>query len=396
MPRRRKRTKLKLTPLAKTIVAVFILAVVGLAAFIIVSNLKEQTAVTTETASFSYRATGVIIRDEMSYFSDTDFSRIDILAKEGNAVTENQEIARIYKNGYTDDVAGALYDIQIKIYECQMRLLEGVSNPEVEELEREIANIKEQLATDSQSSLGELELGLQEKIKQRNIVLRDAVQPTEELIGLYKEEETKQKQLDGWTKRIVATKDGTISTYFDGFEQSLTLEKSDRITLREVKKVLKKSDNYSTASITKEKLMYRIVQNNRFCVAFIVDDDSLLQMYKGETYRISFAGYKPYKGKCIKRELSGKEYLFVVQIDADVGDFISMRKVPVTVSGSFSGSKVRKEAIIFENSKAYIELEGGKRVEIDVLAIYGDYAIIRESETKNKLAEGIKYLTTKK
>ena len=326
--RRRRRRRLRwdrIIPVAA--VALAVLAGVGMLVALLVKNIKTRS----NKPEFDMSATVVVIRDENDYYSEFDFGKIDYFADEGETVQKDEALAAIYKLGYTGDVAQKLYNVQQEIYEKQMSLLTGISMPEVDAVQNDIDRLLLEIRSinegDGERRVREVEPELNEALERRSSILKSMVQPTEELSELYKEEESRKKQLDSWVSRVVSAADGTFSSYHDGLEQSLCMDKLDILTPNQLKSALS-SSGYSV-TVGDDGFMYRIVNPSSFCVGALLKND-----HKGEkpevnkSYMIRFKGdEQSYSSECIKCE-EGEEYtMYLFRINEDVGKLISVRKV---------------------------------------------------------------------
>lgn len=398
---RRKRTRYRLKKGTLAVMLVLLLVIIGVFAAILITP-KEERIVETDTVSFSMRASTVIIRDETSYYSEFDFSDIRFSANEGEAVVAGQEIAVVYKLGYTEDVAQNLYDVQKQIYECQLSLLSGINKPEIDAIETEAEALTQELSSIASGNdpkrVKEIENELSEKIKKRNELLRTMVQPTEELTELYRQEAVRMTQLEEWTSRVVAAQDGRMSSYFDGYEQSMSMDKVESLTVSQVERVLEADED--SLPVT-ENIMYRVVKPGVFAIAFIMDEDDVPGIYVGEDYTVIFDGYEdtPYSGTCVKSEKTDGSVLCVIQVQGELRDFMTLRTANATVTQSFTGLRVGREAVTVQDGAFYVEISTGatttQKVKVDVLAMDEEYAIIRESENIGLLSQGKTYMIPK-
>ena len=358
---------------------------------------NKRNTVRSDRAELFISAKAVVIRDETAYYADFDFNNISIRADEGKKVSAGEELAVVYRLGYTEDVAQRLIDVQTEIYALQIKLLSGINNPDVTAAEQKIDALEKEL---SECGMGigtrreyEIEHDLSAAVKARNDLLRVVVQPTEELNTLYAEETTRKKQLDEWTSgRVVSQEDGIFSCYSDGLETSLCMDKLDRISATQISSALSGS-GYSTAN-SSENFMYRIVKDDAFCVAFITNEQSIPRVYSGENYSVTFEGFDmTYTGTCIHSELSGKKTVSVIKFNDDIGELLTRRTVRISVSAPFSGTSVLKKAIKFEDGKPYVKFitaDGTQKIYVEVLATDKKYAIIRAADGQMSI-DGLDY-----
>lgn len=351
---------------------------------------------------FSLTQNAVVIRDENAYYAEFDFTNIAFTADEGKKVSAGEELACVYNLGYTEDIAQRLYDVQEKVYNLQTKLMSGISNPEISDAEERVQLYRSELLqakkTEGSRSILDIEHDLRSAVKARNALLREVVQPTEELQALYDEEATRSRQYNEWNSgRVVSQEDGIFSCYSDGMEVSLCMDKLDRISSVQIENALK-SRGYTTAR-SSSNFMYRIVKPGKFCIGIITKKESVPRIYSGEEYTVKFNGLDmQLTGKCIKSEPSGDYFLSCIELEGDIGELLTRRTVNVTVTGLFSGNEVLIKAIHYndagETYVSFITPDGVKKINVDALATDKKYAIIRTTDSQDNI-DGLKYSSRK-
>ena len=396
--RRKRRLRVHSRPNFKGIAAV---VAVAAAVIVLIAILFPAAVHDSSRGQFTLdmTKTAVIIRDETAYYAEFDFNNIAIRADEGKTVAAGEDLGLVYKLGYTEDIARRLYEVQEKIYALQTSLMSGISNTEISDAEEKVAFYRDALAHvqdgGSELSVLEIEHSLREAVKARNNLLRDVVQPTEELTALYSEESLQARRLDEWTSgRIVSQEDGIFSCYSDGYETSLCMDKLDRISSEQI------SNAVSGKKYTTDNFMYRIVKPGHFCIGIITERNSVPRIYSGEEYSVTFNGIrKTYTGKCVRSCVSGDYYLSLIRIDDEIGELLTRRTAKVNVTANFSGNKVLTKAIHYgkEDGQTYVYFktgDGTEKIAVDALATDGKYAIIRAADSQKNI-DGLKYSTRK-
>ncbi|MBQ9950105.1 MAG: hypothetical protein IJO93_05240 [Clostridia bacterium] len=383
--------------------AIFAAVPVSVAIIILIIALvpKAQYMAESDVMPLIIETDAVIIRDEDAYYAEFDFGNISFSADEGEQVTAGQELATIYRLGYTEDVAQKLYSVQKEIYVTQTALMSGINKPEVDAAEAKIDALEHELQ-DAEGGAekrhtNDIENELKEAVTMRNSLLREMVQPNEKLTSLYAEEETRKKQLSEWSSRIIAGEEGRFSCYMDGLEQSLCMKKLDSITVSQVQNAFEEK-GYTTAGNT-NNFMYRIIKPESFCIAFLQSATDIPRIYVNEKYNVSFTGLNiSYEGTCIKSFVSNKKVLSVIQFSGDMGDLITMRTAKITVSADVRGAKVKSNAISIKDGVAYMNFVTGQnsteKIAVEVLATNKKYAIIRAVGGERELS-GSWYSTRK-
>ena len=126
--RRRVKRRYKLnTRFFMLLTVVALLSAVG----VILALINTTYGVLTDgSVTLSITVPMVIIRDE-ECFSSEQFDRVVFSAAEGAQVSIGDEVASVFKWGYTDESTHYLMAVQKEILNEQMRLMQGIEKPEL-------------------------------------------------------------------------------------------------------------------------------------------------------------------------------------------------------------------------------------------------------------------------
>lgn len=337
----------------------------------------------------------VVIRDERS-ISTEKYSRVNYAIEEGARVFPDTLVATVYKWGYNDEMAQSLASVRAEIYNEQMEILDGIEYPELTVLELSIKQ-KEQAvqncAMDGTGSMLTLENELKALLQERETYLRNAVQPTEGLSALYTQEESKLAQISSYATEVMATEEGVVSFYFDGYEEALNAGKMDTINAELIRTAA--SGGAGEASSTENTKLYRLINDTQWYVAFVTDVQEPLRVVEGKQYTLVFDGYADnlYVGTALAPVVFDTGVLNIIQFNISIGALISVRTAHATLSMNAQGFKVNAEALSIKDGVAGINISDGgenRRVEVDVLASDGETAVI-QAHGGESLFEGMKY-----
>lgn len=341
----------------------------------------------------------VVVRSE-TVLSATEHSRVDFLVQEGEQVALGDPVARVYKLGYSDELMQSLLSAREAVYAAQMERIGSTKDAKLEEMNAQIDSVKAAVAehlmdsgsADLQALLEELD-GL---LSTRMEYLRDKVQENETLRALYADAAEKEQLISTWTENCTASASGTVSFYFDGYEEAFDAEKLNMVSANLIKRALKETGS-SVWNSTDGKRVCRIVNNNKWVIAFVTSSTSLQRTAQGMEYEISADGYGTFRGIALEPVLYGDSVVNLIEMQGDMQGLINIRTVKADITSAASGVAVKARAVTFNNGMPYIQVVTGKSrraVCVDVLAVNGDTAIVRAHDSGDVLTEGVRYWYT--
>ena len=351
----------------------------------------------TGTMRMELAVKGIVIRDEMSVTVDK-YDKVMFQAAEGAESYEGMPIARVFKWGYSDDMMQSLITVETQIYEAQTALLSGVENADLANIE--LQNAQKRLAIRTcllggEGDLLTLENELTLLLAQRKEYLRNTVQPTEALSALYAAEQTKQEQLASYVTEVTASGAGAVSFYFDGYEQALNYDKLGMLNPELISNALKNTANMAGGSA--ENLLYRLVNPNRWHVAFLTGKNEPLRTLAGAQYSVQFEGVpdKLFTAAALEAAVYDGEVVNLLEFTEPIGSLLNARTVNATVSMEASGLLVPLDAVAMHDGAAYIMLRTGgeeHEVAVSVLAKDEENALIQTKDAANPIAAGQRYV----
>ena len=353
---------------------------------------------------------GVIIREE-SVVSTEKYEKINFHVVEGQAVADQTLIATVFKRGYQDESMIAMLNLQKEIREKQLKMF-GAGDSMLAEYDSRIAATKELIRDTARGYSDQDALTLEQQLRslqqERISYLRSAVMPDTQLAGLYNQLADQEKSMKNWTRDIVNTAgSGVVSFYFDGYEQVLNSSKLGTINVSLINSLVKGGNTTKTTQSANESQLYRLVSPNHWFLAFTTDLDDPMRVAAGEEYYVTFDDYSDVVYLATAREPivfaqqqeEDDEISFtggvvnVLEFYVDIGSFVGIRTVNATISKAAQGLTVEADTIDTVEGIPCVYVESGEsvaRVDIEVLAMDEENAVIRTKDGSNALVAGQK------
>ncbi len=375
-----------------------VLASVGVGLFFLLGGGKEGE-LQTGTMRLNYSTKTVLVRDEVSITTER-YDKILFDVVEGAHVKEGDQIAQVFKWGYQEETMQTLLDVQKSIYDYQMTLVADIVNPDLDaikvQLKQKQDSIRASARKETSDDMLTLEQELKELLAKRTEILKN-VQPDEKLTDLYQQEEQQLTNLATWKRDIINTVgDGTVSFYFDGYEQAISANKLNVLNADLISGVLRGSGVAAGIDTTTESPLYRLVNDEHFYIAFLTTSSSPFRLVQGETYTVVFDGYSdtPFAGTALAPIVSEKQVVNILEFHQAMNDLMGVRVVGATIMKDVTGLTVPLDVIEMREGKPGILRVSGKEqvwTEIEVLASDDTEAVIRAAQPGQALVDGLRY-----
>lgn len=397
------KTKVRIKPKFYIILTVF-LAIVG-SVVLLVINMVRDGELTVGEMQLAYPAKAVLLRDE-TIVSAERYDRVLFDVLEGATVNEGDPIAEVFKWGYQEDTMQTLLNVQKEIYEYQLSLVEDIVNADLDALQAQIKQkqlaIRSAIGGETEGDVLTLEQELKALLTQRSDMLRELVQPDENLTVLYEQENVQLNNLSSWKSDMVNTAgSGVVSFYFDGYEQALDTQKLDMVNADLIAEVIKNGGAVTNVDTTVDRPLYRLVNRAHFYLAFLTDSASPFRLVRGETYQIvvneEYAA--PFTGVALAPVIYDKQVVNLLEVHQDMGDLMNVRLASVVIGKQVNGLRVPLDAIDMQNNIPGILRVAGEDtqwIEVEVLAVDEEEAIIRAANADSRLVEGARYKRPRK
>ncbi|MBO4562404.1 MAG: hypothetical protein J5772_02195 [Clostridia bacterium] len=398
--KKRKKARSRISPGMIAVIAGLVV-VIGVLLFVLLYNGREEV---TSRGTMLFSLTGrnaVIIRDEAVYLS-SEYARLDHMKEEGADTSPGEALAKVYKLGYNDELMQSLLNAREDVYRAQMERIGSTKDSRLDEMNEAIAGVKARIEDcvmlGSADDLEQLYRLLENALAERMDYLKSKVQETETLRALYSAVEAKEQLIGTFTEEVASKDAGSVSYYFDGYEQAMNAEKLNMLSADLVKRALSDSGASNRASDDRTRVC-RVVNRNEWYLAFLTKGDELDRLAKDMEYTVDIAGYGSFTGVALEPILSGKQVVNVIRFTDDIGGLIDVRTVKADISATAAGIAVKSRAVIIEDGEYFLELlysDAHYRVRVDVLAADEETVILRPHDSNETLSEGVRYWNRKR
>ena len=346
-----------------------------------------------ETMEKSYKLEGIIIRDEKLITLDTKGGGIlDVFVNENEMVRKGKHVATYYDSSIDESTKEDLAKINEKINELNNSTDETItSHMSHREIDEEIKRKVDKLAlASSERNIGiiaSLKADINDLAESKNSHEEEDITVSEKLDELIAKKKEIERKYAGKRYEITAPKHGVFSTRMDGFENELTIDTAQNITVSVYRGA--KERNISTEDIKKLGALCKISNNSIWYIALEADDATAKSFAVGEKVTVRFEG-EAAEAKGVVEHISIGEsgkYMISVSSSSYCNYAMENRFAKVTVVKDITtGLKVPLKAIKVKDGKSgvYVRTENTLRYkEIEILSKNEDFAIAKFDNTKS-------------
>lgn len=275
----------------KVIIGVICAAVILYFAVYLALGFKHDL-VTTTAYSYSVdigtEASALLVRDEQVISTTGQY--VDILLDEGEKVSKGGQIALIHASQDSLETRQTIQSLEAEIQQLEYSLSTGTQATNSSKLDEEVISsmvaIRSLAASGDLSTLEDSALHLRTMVFQRDYSYgnTEAATQIKQLIS------DKQKQLDSLnaslsqvSQTITSPASGCFSGEVDGFESLITPSMLSSLTMQQLNELLHKEVADPPAALGK------VVTNNTWYLATLIDQPSVEGLLEGKTYKISFS-----------------------------------------------------------------------------------------------------------
>lgn len=387
----------------RIVAALIAIFLIGFIIFAVVKTQGYTAIASSDFMALEQEYNAIIVRDEVAVTAPR-FERADYMVREGEYIEAGTHVMDVYKSGFSDELLIALQQTTNEIYSAQLELLGETKdttltgyNEAVAALEKRIAYAAMEIDGENAESVIDLELQLREVLNERTEYLKENLQQTETLRKLYAKEAEQIEVIEKWRSSLIAETSGTISFYFDDYENALNEDKLSIITSDIVRSAINKRTAVSWTTKS-ETLAYKLVDTSEWYCVYLTRADEALRSAGEHRYNVEIKGYGEYQAVALDSVVSGDYAVNILKITADMGELINIRNVKLRVEYAGSGTKIETRGIINKNDGQFIIIDNESAddlVEIKVLAADKKYAIIEASEDSSNITSEVKYWVPK-
>ena len=275
----------------KVIIGVICAAVILYFAVYLALGFKPDLVTTTAYAysvDIGTEASALLVRDEQVISTTGQY--VDILLDEGEKVSKGGQIALIHASQDSLETRQTIQSLEAEIQQLEYSLSTGTQATNSSKLDEEVISsmvaIRSLAASGDLSTLEDSALHLRTMVFQRDYSYgnTEAATQIKQLIS------DKQKQLDSLnaslsqvSQTITSPASGCFSGEVDGFESLITPSMLSSLTMQQLNELLHKEVADPPAALGK------VVTNNTWYLATLIDQPSVKGLLEGKTYKISFS-----------------------------------------------------------------------------------------------------------
>ena len=275
----------------KVIIGVICAAVILYFAVYLALGFKPDLVTTTAYAysvDIGTEASALLVRDEQVISTTGQY--VDILLDEGEKVSKGGQIALIHASQDSLETRQTIQSLEAEIQQLEYSLSTGTQATNSSKLDEEVISsmvaIRSLAASGDLSTLEDSALHLRTMVFQRDYSYgnTEAATQIKQLIS------DKQKQLDSLnaslsqvSQTITSPASGCFSGEVDGFESLITPSMLSSLTMQQLNELLHKEVADPPAALGK------VVTNNTWYLATLIDQPSVEGLLEGKTYKISFS-----------------------------------------------------------------------------------------------------------
>ncbi len=375
-PYKPKKKKMQLWQIILVIVAV------GFAAWYVYSAFAPQTAAyaTIQAGTLGARYSGdcLIVRDEVPYDADS-ISSIDYVAQEGSTVSVGTSICNVYSTSYSTKEMTTLqnYRDSIKTYQVQLLEAETTTDAKMDQLRSDVldrAREFRQMMSGQRGNLLNQESLLEAAVDAWQQYFKKKYSTDQRLSRLYDDEQSQLQRISSWTKQYVATEEGIVSFYSDGYEYSLTAETYANFSPAEVRRMYQGTKPEQTSAQKSKTTIYRMVRDGKWYVLFLAKD-SEWNPVDGQTYELKLEKYENMQVSATVESStrSGGELLVRLRVEAPVASMLYTRTCTAELGEYVQSLMVPSRAIYtYEGATGVVVLDGTNRIFIPVNVLLQD------------------------
>lgn len=232
-------------------------------------------------------ASALLVRDEQVISTTGQY--VDILLDEGEKVSKGGQIALIHASQDSLNTRKTIQSLEAEIQQLQYALSTGTQATNSSKLDQEVISsmvaVRTLAASGDLSTLEDTALHLRTMVFQRDYSYgnTEAATQIKQLIS------DKQKQLDSLnaslnqvSQTITSPASGCFSGEVDGFESLITPTMLSSLTITQLTDLLHRN------SVDHQPALGKVITNDTWYLAALIDQQTVEGLLEGKTYKISF------------------------------------------------------------------------------------------------------------
>lgn len=360
----------------KVIIGVICAAVILYFAVYLALGFKPDLVTTTAYAysvDIGTEASALLVRDEQVISTTGQY--VDILLDEGEKVSKGGQIALIHASQDSLETRQTIQSLEAEIQQLEYSLSTGTQATNSSKLDEEVISsmvaIRSLAASGDLSTLEDSALHLRTMVFQRDYSYGNTQAATQikQLIS------DKQKQLDSLnaslsqvSQTITSPASGCFSGEVDGFESLITPSMLSSLTMTQLNELLHKEVADPPAALGK------VVTNNTWYLATLIDQPSVEGLLEGKTYKISFSDdyYGMISMNLERLVMENDQTMAIFSTNTNLSDTTLLRQQTVDIiAQQVEGIRIPRQALRV-NTETVTDNEGNQ----SQVNSYGVYTVV--------------------
>lgn len=364
------------------LIAVVILIYLGQKIFSAFSVSIETTPAIQVTVNDSINAQGWFFRDEIPISGSTGES-VKHIVYSGERVQQDAPLAIVYSDADALALSQQLDPLENRIDLLNTALQSATDGADASKLDQMIILSLQQMAEQTKNGSGTALNSSAESL--RTLALRreadnvDTAAITAERDALVMERDSLNAQLSGHTTQLTAPATGYFSEVVDGYEEILTLDALEDITVERFHELTE------TQPIVSEQAWGKMIQGFTWYLVAEISQDDANRLSVGQSLQVNFTQASletPVSVYSIAKDRAGETALVVLAGTEFNSEMVSMRQQPVEIIiATYTGLRVPKEAVYVQETTTS---DGETKQETGVFILSGSF---QKFKIINKLYE---------
>lgn len=333
------------------LIAVVILIYLGQKIFSAFSVGIETTPAVQVTVNDSITAQGWFFRDEIPVSGSTGES-VKHIVYSGERVQQSAPLAIVYSDADALALSQQLDPLENRIELLNTALQSATDSSDASKLDQMILLSMQQMAAQTKNGSGTALNSSAQSL--RTLALRreadsvDTAAITAERDALVMERDSLNAQLSGHTTQLTAPATGYFSEVVDGYEEILTLDELDNLTVDRFHELTE------TKPVVSEQAWGKMIQGFTWYLVAEISQEDADRFSVGQSLRVDFTQASletPVSVYSIIKDRTSETALIVLAGTEFNSEMVSMRQQPVEIIlSTYTGLKVPKEAVYVQET----------------------------------------------
>ena len=368
--RRRKKRAAPNTRVVFVLVGAVLLIYLGVMVIGAFSATPETTAAVHVTVNDSFTADGWFFRDEIPVTGSSS-SSVRHIAYSGERVQKDAALAVVYSDEESLALSREIEPLQNRISLLDAALQTASESSDSTNLDQSITLAIQQLASQAKEGTGTALANSANSL--RTLSLRNASDELDsfaiqtERDALAAELSALEQQLAGRTTELAAPTSGYYSEVVDGYENVLTLEEMDSLTLARFRELTENPEQVDSG-----QMLGKMIEGFTWYLAAEIPKEQADRLSQGQSLRVSFTQASmetPVTVYSVIQERGSDTALLIMEGTEFNSELVSMRNQPIEIIlATYAGLKVPKEAVRIVSST---DSSGNTTQQIGVYIVSG-------------------------